>query len=174
MGIAHIIMFVVRAGIFALAVTAVWAVFHLKIKKQPFSKKFIFDMLFVMYISALYQITVIRNFGDFFNLADNHYSLSSIVYIPFATISNSAMLGVWPLVYHLVGNMVWFIPFGVYIAYLKKGILHIVVGSVALSLSIEVLQFVFNTGISDIDDVIANLLGAVLGYAFFIALAVRK
>ncbi|GAQ02491.1 antibiotic resistance protein VanZ [Companilactobacillus farciminis] len=36
-----------------------------------------------------------------------------------------------------------------------------------ISVSIEALQFVLNTGVTDIDDVIFNTLGAVVGYLLY-------
>ncbi|HAJ55690.1 MAG TPA: VanZ family protein, partial [Lactobacillus sp.] len=35
------------------------------------------------------------------------------------------------------------------------------------SLSIETLQFLLISGVADIDDVIFNLIGAILGYVFY-------
>ena len=72
--------------------------------------------------------------------------------------------GVLSFVYLFFGNILWFIPFGYYcVAYEKKTIGIAVLMGLALSLFIEVLQFVLGTGISEIDDLILNTLGSFLG-----------
>lgn len=71
----------------------------------------------------------------------------------------------WNLTYLFVGNIIWFIPFGMYLAWqgkLKKTWQIILVGLV-LSFIIESLQFVFGTGVSDVDDLVLNAFGACCG-----------
>lgn len=45
--------------------------------------------------------------------------------------------------------------------------LQVVLMGAMISVSIEALQFVLNTGVTDIDDVIFNTLGAVVGYLLY-------
>lgn len=44
---------------------------------------------------------------------------------------------------------------------------HIVIYGALISLSIETLQFFLATGVSDIDDVITNTIGAIVGYILY-------
>jgi Glycopeptide antibiotics resistance protein len=72
--------------------------------------------------------------------------------------------------YNLYGNIVWFVPMGVFIPALTKrhlGFLRVVLIGALISISIETLQFILNTGVTDIDDVIFNTLGAAVGYLLF-------
>ena len=83
----------------------------------------------------------------------------SINFIPFQMINEQGFsLNVW-------GNILMFIPAGVYIALqlknfaLKKAI-ALIIGA---SLAIEIIQFTFSRGATDIDDVILNTAGGLLG-----------
>ena len=66
---------------------------------------------------------------------------------------------------NLLGNIVIFVPLGVYVALFHKdkavwkNTLWVVLASVAA----EAAQFAFKTGIGDIDDVLLNTLGGLLG-----------
>ena len=81
--------------------------------------------------------------------------------------------GVWPLIYHMIGNMIWFVPLGL-IGPLSKKVFRTVQSTmmigILLSVSIEVMQWVFHTGISDIDDIWLNVLGALAGYMIWYSL----
>lgn len=79
----------------------------------------------------------------------------SINLVPFDMIKQQGFtLGVW-------GNIIMFIPIGLYLANFLKGSKwgKVVAGIVGASLSIEVLQYVFKRGASDIDDLILNTAG---------------
>lgn len=118
--------------------------------------------IFVVYIICLLKITVVRN-GIF------HETLFSgtLNLIPF---KNLAALyqnaGLLKFIYLFGGNIVWFIPFGFLLPFISKKLNHsrTVVCGFALSLAIELAQFVFGTGISEVDDLILNTLGASIGY----------
>ncbi len=171
MNLSQIILFFTRALGFAIVVSIIFALYFILIKKQKFKNlDFLLKILFVAYLSSLIQITVIRDFKSFITLCDNTYSISSIIFSPFATTIGAFKFSTWQFVYHFVGNMIWFVPFGVLAPLVCKKInnfISITFCGAALSLSIEILQFVFNSGISDIDDIIINSLGAITGYGFY-------
>lgn len=71
---------------------------------------------------------------------------------------------------NLVGNIVLFVPMGFFLPYFfaalrKTGWLLVVAAS--LSLFIEVMQLLTTTGEFDIDDVLLNTTGSLLGYFLF-------
>lgn len=68
--------------------------------------------------------------------------------------------------YQSLGNVLWFVPLGFGYGLLSKRprLIGAVGLGVGLSLTIETLQFLLISGVADIDDVIFNGLGAVLGY----------
>ncbi|MCM1262510.1 MAG: VanZ family protein [Butyrivibrio sp.] len=73
--------------------------------------------------------------------------------------------------HYLIENMLLFVPFGVllyvnlYIYGRKCNIKTILLTALLASVSIEFLQYAFSCGKSEIDDVLANVLGALIGYA---------
>ena len=62
------------------------------------------------------------------------------------------------------GNIVCFIPFGMYLQWRKQWKLKtIAVMGLFFSLFIETMQYVLGTGVSELDDLILNTLGTVIG-----------
>ena len=79
---------------------------------------------------------------------------------------------------NFVGNIVCFIPFGFLFAslfrYPRTHAGTMVTGvSCALSVLVEVIQLVSATGSCDVDDVILNTVGGMVGYLIFRGLFVR-
>ncbi|WP_366923105.1 VanZ family protein [Metallumcola ferriviriculae] len=96
--------------------------------------------------------------------------------VPFRTIYdfiiryNHMNFDIW--FYNLFGNIILFLPLGFMLPLISGKLgdmkLRTVVKISALaSLTIEILQLVAFVGIFDVDDIILNLLGAVLGYYMF-------
>lgn len=66
--------------------------------------------------------------------------------------------------YLLIGNIVMFIPFGVYcVGCKKKTLLFTSVMGFALSFFIETAQYVLGVGASEVDDLILNTIGCLIG-----------
>lgn len=79
--------------------------------------------------------------------------------------------------YLFVGNLIWFVPFGFFVPFLdvpRASFRKTALVGFLLSLLIETAQFVFGTGISELDDLILNTAGVLLGYALFRVYAGRK
>ena len=74
---------------------------------------------------------------------------------------------------NLVGNVVLLVPIGflVMLVYPNMTWKKSVALAVAAGLAIEVMQTVLRVGIFDIDDVILNALGVMIGYGAFVILA---
>ncbi len=66
-------------------------------------------------------------------------------------------------------NVFVFIPLGIYVSMFKPkwSFIQKVVPCLGLSLSFEVLQFIFAIGASDITDLIGNTFGGILGVALY-------
>ncbi|MFA9381465.1 MAG: VanZ family protein [Acetanaerobacterium sp.] len=131
--------------------------------------------VFVFYLICLYQITVFR-YGISPGLwHDRPDPLASVNLAPFVhTIKLYYAYTKWYFVYNLLGNIVWFVPFGAAVPAVgrrsdkKRGFLSVTAMGFLCSLSIELLQFVFATGISDVDDLIFNTVGTALGYLLYL------
>lgn len=63
-------------------------------------------------------------------------------------------------------NIVLFIPFGFLIGTLNKSFTQITVSAFLISIMIETLQY-FNGRFTDIDDILSNTLGAIIGYLIY-------
>ncbi len=70
---------------------------------------------------------------------------------------------------NIIGNIVVFIPVGFFVIsrMIKKRIIILIVMTLGIPLIIEMIQYLFSVGIMDIDDVILNVLGILIGYGVF-------
>ncbi|MDC7291157.1 VanZ family protein [Blautia schinkii] len=79
-------------------------------------------------------------------------------------------LGIFALFTNIFGNVLGFIPFGFILPiinrHMRSGFL-IVLSGFGLSLTVEVIQLVTKVGCFDVDDLILNTLGALVGYLGF-------
>ena len=66
-------------------------------------------------------------------------------------------------------NVLMFIPFGFSLgcAFKSIGWRWIIVVALSLSVTIEVMQYVFKKGFAEVDDVIHNTLGCIVGYGLY-------
>ena len=67
----------------------------------------------------------------------------------------------------IIKNFMIFVPLGIYMMMLNGKFFKVVLYSAAISIGIEILQFLFGIGITDINDVITNTAGAFAGIAFY-------
>lgn len=100
-------------------------------------------------------------------LRDEHLILIPFTNSHFALMQlrDKAFVDQYVLLYNFIGNILLFIPFGFLIRY-KTSIFKtpaIVALAFLFSCSIETTQYVFLCGVTDIDDVLLNTLGAYIG-----------
>ncbi|MCR2045414.1 VanZ family protein [Anaerosalibacter massiliensis] len=108
----------------------------------------------------LYSLHKISNIG-----------FRSVNLIPFYSIVEMILDGsisTMRVILNILGNIIIFIPMGVIFSIKKPdlSIKNILVFIISVSVSFELLQFIFGLGSTDIDDVILNSLGGVLGAVF--------
>ncbi|MBA1434868.1 VanZ family protein, partial [Bombilactobacillus bombi] len=143
------------------------------LKKRPhhWSHELLVDS-FVIYLMLLFFLTVFRH--GYFPWDFHFYwqrPLSEVNWRPlvetFKLTSGTSLLDFF---YNFGGNIAWFIPWGFMYPHLKAhkaGFWLTVLSGMLVSLLIESLQFLLFTGVSDIDDVIFNTCGAMLGYEIY-------
>lgn len=73
-----------------------------------------------------------------------------------------------PVVYPVCGNVLWFLPLGMLLPRLWPRRFAsgwaVLAAAALLSVSIEMLQWLFGSGVSDVDDVLFNAAGGWLGW----------
>ncbi|SPC40115.1 VanZ family protein [Latilactobacillus fuchuensis] len=128
--------------------------------------------VFVFYVCLLVSLTVLRHIYYPWQLQLYvNRPLSQINLTPFVETLKlrqaPAQLDYW---YNLYGNILWFIPFG----WLKSGLakkphsaFKVICQGALLSLGIESAQFILGTGLADIDDLIFNTIGAIIGVILY-------
>lgn len=134
------------------------------------NEKFIFhkefsNLLFIIYILLLYELLTRTEL--------NHNSGFNLV--PFTEIFRYE-IGSNNFYFNVVGNIVMFIPFGYFISkYIKPNrILPILIVSAISSTTIEFVQSCIGRSF-DVDDIILNVLGGIIGFLIYVALnAIRK
>ncbi len=79
-------------------------------------------------------------------------------------------LGAFAVFANLFGNILIFVPYGFFISMAsnRRGFLKTVFYSFALCLGVEIFQLVTRVGSFDVDDILLNTAGGVLGYILFI------
>lgn len=76
-------------------------------------------------------------------------------------------LGFQVVFWNLAGNVICFMPFGFFVPWMRKSADRIWIAgflSLYLSLLIELTQFFMRVGSFDVDDLLLNTVGGVLGY----------
>ena len=124
-------------------------------------------VLFLIYLAGLcYFLFFAENYGRISGQENYRYNL-----VPFREIERFWIyreeLGIHSF-FNLAGNILGFMPAGFFIPMLwkgnKKGFLFTVCITFEMSLAVEILQLVFRVGSFDVDDLILNTLGGILGY----------
>lgn len=66
-------------------------------------------------------------------------------------------------------NLVLFVPVGLLtgVVFRNEKWYYVVLSSLLLSVIIELLQFMLNRGYAEVDDIIHNTIGAILGFGLF-------
>lgn len=127
--------------------------------------------IFVFYILLLVHLTVFRGGTSLSAISLHIQPLSVINWVPLVeTIKLTNGISMFSYYYNMYGNILWFVPMGFGSAYLLKenhSFMRTLSIGFLVSLSIEVLQYLLDTGIPDIDDLIFNTLGTITGIFLF-------
>lgn len=86
--------------------------------------------------------------------------------VPFDTIAHDLRVGGWDLVVNLMGNVVAFLPLGALLWRLdsrRSGVGGALAVGAGFSALIETAQFLSGRRVADVDDILLNAVGTVLG-----------
>ncbi|MBD0384751.1 VanZ family protein [Paenibacillus sedimenti] len=144
----------------------------------------------VVYLIGLVNFIIVKFFGDIQKVIDRIEMVKlqkkegywNLQLIPFRTITSSMnschRFGIdHPSSIALITNIVLFVPMGFLVPYVlrKPSFLKTIGMSLAIIFGIEIIQYVTNLGATDIDDVILNITGCLIGYMVYaISLALHK
>ncbi len=146
--------------------------------------------LFYIYVIILTGIILLKTQGfhilnslDHWTIENFHYSLLNANWLPLKTISHYSHLLVtqsgtlfYIAFYNLVGNVLLFMPMGFLMPFIveEHRFFKVMIISFLISCSLELIQLVTLLGCFDVDDMILNVLGAILGYLCFWILTMNK
>lgn len=147
--------------------------------KKEFNHKAVMKLLFIIYMCVLVYVVFFAEAmgrtpqdGYVYNLTPLKEIKRFMKYIW----DNDALGRVARL--NIFGNIIAFIPFGIYLPYTsesKLGFISTFLYTFSLSLTIELVQLITKVGSCDVDDIILNTLGGVIGYIlWYIYTKLRK
>jgi len=163
MSVQSIFDYALESALFALLIVGAYAAARRLVRRKRLNLRRDWPVLaLTAYLAAVTEIIALR-FG--------HPSETRVtrLFPPFATTSFMFSEGAWPFLYHTLGNLSWFVPLGLLLPVVrpKTTVLHALLTGAALSVLLEALQWLLKTGTTDVDDVILNALGALLGWALY-------
>ncbi|MED4228797.1 VanZ family protein [Neobacillus cucumis] len=139
-----------------------------------FSKIILFFIL-CLYIAILSKFILFKYIPlsqiiEHFNFTYNEYHWRDNNFVPFKTIKFYLYLADVNLsirIENLAGNIIGFLPFGFILPLLSKRfqkLSRVTLATFFFSLTFEMIQLIFEFGSFDVDDLILNTLGGILGY----------
>ncbi len=125
-------------------------------------------ILFILYILLLLFLTM---YSRYYGRGYVHRSMNLV---PMKTILQylNANINRNIIVTNLLGNVAAFMPMGFLLPLVSKklsGFLRVVLVTAAASLLIETAQYIIGVGAADIDDLILNTAGGILGFLLYLA-----
>lgn len=147
--------------------------------KKEFNHKAVMKLLFIIYMCVLVYVVFFAEAmgrtpqdGYVYNLTPLKEIKRFMKYIwDNDALGRAARLNIF-------GNIIAFIPFGIYLPYTsesKLGFISTFLYTFSLSLTIELVQLITKVGSGDVDDIILNALGGVIGYIlWYIYTKLRK
>ena len=126
-------------------------------------------ILFVLYIIFVFYFLLISEiYGRTGEMQEYHYNL--VLFREIKRFWNyRRQLVIFATATNLLGNVLIFLPFGFFMAMASKyrSFLSTLVYSFALSLTVEISQLFMKVGCFDVDDLLLNTIGGMLGFITF-------
>ncbi len=126
-------------------------------------------VLFVLYIFFLvYFLFLAEWYGRTGTVEEYRYNLELFREIR-RFITYREQLGMFAVFANLLGNILIFVPYGFFISMAaeRRGFFKTLFFSFGLSLCVELVQLATRVGSFDVDDILLNTIGGILGYILF-------
>ena len=140
----------------SVIVTSIRITYIIKNEKEFILYKELLSFVFMIYVLCLFYVVTFQDVG-----------WSSSNFVPFKEMFRYS-IGSRLFIKNVLGNIIMFIPYGFFASYyldLKKPI-SIILLSLLVSSSIETTQLVIGR-VFDIDDIILNILGGIIGFCLY-------
>ena len=131
-------------------------------------------MGWVIFIIYLIFLAYFLFFSDYFGRGGHIREEYAYNLVPFKEIKRFIVyrhvVGLWPFLLNIVGNIAGFMPFGFFLPVISRRsrrFFNTVLLSFLFSLCIETTQLIFKVGSFDVDDMILNALGGMFGYILY-------
>ena len=131
-----------------------------------------FRLMTILYFAIVFCMCISR-FNIIMTLIGGQLTrIDAINMVPFHSIRENLRYGHSPVSWDMLYNMVMFVPFGIVYCYHQKNFcIYKAIGlSFLTTFLIEASQFVFKTGVVDIDDLMINTMGSLVGIFLYIGL----
>ena len=126
-------------------------------------------LFWIYFVVLFYFLFFSESMGRTYSERTYHYNL-----VPFREIKRFLfyykVLGVQAVMLNIAGNIAAFIPFGIFLPFFSKRCRHFLYTSfysLELSLLVELLQLITKVGSFDVDDLLLNTIGGMLGYLIY-------
>ncbi len=138
--------------------------------------KVLHALLFAAFIIYILLLCYLLFFAESFGRGHIPEGYDKVNLVPFREIQRFIMkwktVGAVSALLNTLGNIIGFIPYGIFIPILFKradGFLKLLLIGFLSSLAIETIQLIFDVGVFDVDDLMLNTLGTISGYGLYIA-----
>ncbi|OAS15709.1 VanZ family protein [Paenibacillus oryzisoli] len=142
-------------------------------RKRNLISFILFGVFLIAYIYLFLLVFLFKYVSPFDLFSPDRMYHRSVDVIPFNTIYNYLLneKNVSPIIVmsNILGNIILFMPLGMYLQLLKRNKkISVSIGIVFLvSVLVEMFQYVFGIGATDIDDIILNSVGGFLGIVVY-------
>ncbi|EFV22046.1 VanZ family protein [Anaerostipes caccae] len=139
-------------------------------KKKKRAARFGCRILFYLYLIVMFYFVLFsERYGRETGYDTSHVNLELFKEIKRFWMYRS-LLTPEAFITNLVGNVFAFSPFGFLLPVMtekKRGLIKVVLGSFLFSLIIESCQYIFKVGVFDVDDLLLNTIGGLIGYIIY-------
>lgn len=156
----------------AILFTIIWIIFRVRyyLKNKPINKlREVFINLFFIYFLILVNLTIFK-YGYLTLDFDIRFYINYIPFVETVKMFTNEFSDIHIALYNVIGNILLFIPLGFCIPLFfnkKNKLSKVILYGFIASLTIEVLQIFTPFNTTDIDDIIFNTFGSILGFIIF-------
>lgn len=162
--------FLVFAILGLSALTLLFSIIYFFIYKKLLKgkKRICFKSATIIVIFVGYILMVL--YATWFSRSPSGYSSVNLnLFSSYVEAWNNCTLRSWQL---LILNIVMFVPFGILLPLVNNKFRKIIYSGIVgafFTLSIELIQFIFNIGVFELDDLLNNFVGVIIGYGIVMA-----